>query len=88
MPATQPYLAQNRRRALAELDLEIDRVRRTRERCLLDVGDTLAAGRSAGRANAMLRMVDERLALLQGSRAVLIEGEVPPAAKPARAVPA
>ena len=64
-----------RRRALAELDAVIHQAERTRARCLLDVGDVTAAGKPAGRAGAMLRLAEERLAQLHRSWQVLLGGE-------------
>ncbi len=66
----------NRHRALASLDIEIDRAERTRARCALDVEDMTAGGRDTRRAQAMLNMADERLGLLRGSRPVLTSGAV------------
>ena len=78
MTATQPLRQQNRHRSIAELDLEISRAERTRAKWSLDVEGMAAAGRDQRRAQAMLKMADERLDMLRGSRSVLIVSEPSP----------
>jgi hypothetical protein len=73
MPNTNP----DRRRALAELDARIDQTERTRARCRLDLADRAGALRGTGRTAAALRLVEERLVLLQQSRQVLLAGVGP-----------
>ena len=80
-PVPTAAAPQDRHRALAELDAEIGRAERTRARCLLDVEDTTARGGDVWPARAMLRMADERLALLRGSRRVLLPDQPPAAAR-------
>ncbi len=75
MTATQPLRQQNRHRSIAELDLEISRAERTRAKWSLDVEGMAVAGRDQRRAQAMLKMADERLDMLRGSRSVLIVSE-------------
>ena len=67
MPTTSP-----RQRALAELDARIGQAEQTLLRCRLEVQDQAAAARSTARPTAILRLADERLALLRRSREVLI----------------
>ena len=63
-------------RTLREIDAEIDQAERTRARCLLDLEDQTAAARSTVRAEAALRLADERLARLREERRARASGEV------------
>jgi hypothetical protein len=62
---------------LVDLEARIDQAERTRERCRLEVQDQAAAARSTARPAAILRVADERLALLRKSHAVLLAEDGP-----------
>ena len=70
LSSSQPY------RTLREIDAEIDQAERTGARCLLDLEDQTAAARSTVRAEAALRLADERLARLREERRARTSGEV------------
>ena len=69
----------HRHRALAELDRLIARTEESRVRCLAgavaEAATVAAGGSTAGRAETVLGLVDERLATLRRSRAALLADE-------------
>ena len=69
LSSSRPY------RTLREIDAEIDQAERARARCLLDLEDQAAAARSTVRAEAMLRLADERLARLREKKRTRTSGE-------------
>jgi hypothetical protein len=87
MNVTHTERPQNRHRAIAALDHEIGRAEGTRARCVLALEVTEAASSDRRRAQAMLRMAEERLSLLRNSRPVLLSGNgmAPPDAHTAEA---
>jgi putative heme degradation protein len=74
MSTTQAERPQNRHRDIAALDHEIGRAEGTRARCVLALEVTEVASSDRRRAQAMLRMAEERLSLLRNSRPVLLTG--------------
>jgi len=76
MPRAAALRAQPRRRAIAELEAEIDQAERTLARCRLDLEDALETGRGVVRAEGMLQLAEQRLARLRESREVLLAGEL------------
>ena len=64
--------AEGRRRALAELDAEIERAECTRTRYLVHVEELTTAGADTSGAEALLRQADDHLVRLRESRAVLV----------------
>jgi hypothetical protein len=70
---------QYRGHALADLDRLIGQAQDRLQQRRLAVEHGAAAGARATRARQLLRVAEERLALLQRSRAVLISGETPEA---------
>jgi hypothetical protein len=74
MSTTQAERPRNRHRAIAALDHEIRRAEGTRARCVLALEVTEVASSDRRRAQAMLRMAEERLSLLRNSRPVLLTG--------------
>ena len=87
MNTAQVERPQNRQRAIAALDHEIGRAEGTRARCVLALEVTAVASSDRRRAQAMLRMAEERLSLLRNSRPVLLSGNgiSPPSVHPAEA---
>jgi hypothetical protein len=74
MNTAQVERPQNRHRAIAALDHEIGRAEGTRARCVMALEVTEVASSDRRRAQAMLRMAEERLSLLRNSRPVLLSG--------------
>jgi hypothetical protein len=72
MTYTSDPMSEDRRQALAELDLVIERAECTRTRYLVHVEELSAAGVDAAAAEAMLRQAEDRLVRLRESRAVLV----------------
>jgi hypothetical protein len=68
---------QYRGRALANLDQLIARTEGRLQQRRLAVEHLTTAGKRTGRAAHLLRVAEERLALLQQSRTVLISGKTP-----------
>jgi hypothetical protein len=71
MALAQTALPQQRHRALAELNAQIELAERTCVRCRLDVQD-MTTPKFARRASTLLRLAEERLEQLRKSQQVLL----------------
>jgi hypothetical protein len=70
MALAQTALPQQRHRALAELNAQIEQAERTCARCRLDVQD-VRTPQAARRADALLHLAEQRLEQLRKSQQVL-----------------
>ena len=71
MTSSQTALPQQRHRALAELNAQIEQAERTCARCRLDVQDMMTP-KSSRRASTLLCLAEERLERLRKSQQVLL----------------
>jgi hypothetical protein len=67
--------APRRRRALAELDARIEQAEQAHAQRRLDIENLADSAKSASRANRIMSLAEERLALLRRSREALLADE-------------